>query len=132
VRVVSRDCERPNGMARTADQQKLYSADSGPCTLWVYEIAADGALKNGRIFADMSSVKTGVPDGLKTDEDGNVWVAGPDGIWVFNALGERLGIIALGEGATNCCWGGDFRDLHVTAGSCVYRIATNMNGTRTY
>lgn len=131
VRVVSRDCERPNGMALTANQQKLYLADSGPRTLWVYDIAADGTLKNGRLFADMST-GAGVPDGLKTDEDGNVWVAGPRGIWVFNARGERLGIIPMQGSPTNCCWGGDFRDLYVTVRGSVYRISTNVNGTRTY
>ncbi|HUZ46497.1 MAG TPA: SMP-30/gluconolactonase/LRE family protein [Terriglobia bacterium] len=132
VRVVSRDCARPNGIALTANQQKLYLADSGPRTIWVYEVAPDGTLKNGHLFADMSSDKSGVPDGLKTDEQGNVWVAGPGGIWVFNARGERLGIIKLPENPTNCCWGGNFRDLFVTCGACVYRISTQVNGTRTY
>lgn len=133
VRIVSRDCVRPNGMALSADQQKLYLADSGPRTVWVYDIAADGALKNGRIFADMSSDPTGVPDGLKTDEDGNVWVAGPRGVWVFDRLGALLGIIALPDSPSNCCWGGeDFRDLYVTHHDCVYKIRTNTRGTRTY
>ncbi len=131
LRVASRDCVRPNGMALTANQQKLYLADSGPRTLWVYDIASDGALKNGRLFADMSSGR-GVPDGLKTDEEGNIWVAGPGGIWIFNARGDRLGIVALPATPTNCCWGGDFRDFYATAHGSVYRIATNVNGTRTY
>jgi gluconolactonase len=133
VRVASRDCQRPNGMALTADQQKLYLADSGPRTVWIYDIASDGSLKNGRIFADMSAGKTGVPDGLKTDEDGNVWIAGPRGIWIFNERGVHLGVVALPKSPTNCCWGGDeFRDFYVTAGKSVYRIATNVNGTKTY
>ncbi len=132
LRVASRDCERPNGMALTANHQKLYLADSGPRTLWLYDIAADGSLRNGRVFADMSSGRTGVPDGLKTDEDGNVWVAGPRGIWVFNAGGEHLGVVALPESPTNCCWGEDFRQLFATGRSSVYRISTFVNGTRTY
>lgn len=133
VRVVSRDCVRPNGMALTADQQKLYLADSGPCTVWVYDVAADGTLKNGHLFADMSSDQSSVPDGLKTDEDGNVWVAGPRGIWVFNSGGRHLGIISLPDSPSNCCWGGQyFRDLYVTHHDSVYRIATQVKGTRTY
>ena len=131
VRVASRDCQRPNGMALTANQQKLYLADSGPKTLWVYDIAADGSLENGHIFADMSSGR-GVPDGLKTDEDGNVWVARPGGVWVFNARGKHLGIVPLPVTATNCCWGGDWRHFYVTGHTSVYRISTNGNGTRTY
>jgi gluconolactonase len=133
VRVASRDCVRPNGMALTADQRKLYLADSGPRTLWVYDIAPDGSLKNGHLFADMSSGQHGVPDGLKTDTDGNIWVAGPHGIWVFNAHGDNLGIIPLPKTPTNCCWGGrDYRDFYVTGGSSVYKISTNVDGTRTY
>jgi gluconolactonase len=131
VRVASRDCQRPNGMALTANQQKLYVADSGPKTLWVYDIAADGSLQNGHIFADMSSAR-GVPDGLKTDEDGNIWVAGPGGVWVFNDRGKHLGVIPLPVTATNCCWGGDWRQFYVTGHDSVYRISTNVNGTRTY
>jgi gluconolactonase len=132
VRVASRDCQRPNGMALTANHQKLYLADSGPRALWIYDIAADGSLINGHLFADMSSGRTGVPDGLKTDQDGNIWVAGPRGVWVFNARGEHLGIVALPESPTNCCWGGDFRELYVTAQRSVYKITTNVDGTRTY
>jgi gluconolactonase len=133
VRVVSRDCQRPNGMALTANHQKLYLADSGPRTIWVYHIAADGSLTNGHVFADLSFGKTGVPDGLKTDEDGNVWVAGPGGIWVFNSKGEHLGSVELPESPRNCCWGGeDFRDLYVTGLHTVYKITTTTRGTRTY
>jgi gluconolactonase len=133
LRVVSRDCVRPNGMALTANQQKLYLADSGPRTVWVYDIIADGGLKNGRLFADMSSDSTGVPDGLKTDEEGNVWVAGPKGIWVFDCNGAKLGVIALPNNPSNCCWGGaDHRDLHVTCHESVYKIQTNVLGTRTF
>jgi gluconolactonase len=133
VRVVSRDCVRPNGMALSANQQTLYLADSGPRTLWIYDVAPDGALRNGHLFADMSSDKTGVPDGLKTDEDGNIWVAGPHGIWVFNGRGDHLGIVTLPETPSNCCWGGDdFRDLYVTDHGSVYRIETHVKGTRTY
>jgi gluconolactonase len=133
LRIVSRDCVRPNGMALTANQQKLYLADSGPRTLWVYDINPDGSLANGHLFADMSSGQHGVPDGLKTDTDGNIWVAGPGGIWIFNDRGDNLGIVTLPRTPTNCCWGGrDYRDLFVTAGSFVYKIATNVDGTRTY
>lgn len=131
LRVVSRDCERPNGMALTPNQQRLYLADSGRRNVWIYDLASDGSLKNGYVFADMSSGR-GVPDGLKTDEDGNLWVAGPGGVWVFNVHGKHLGTIPLSETPTNCCWGDGFRDLYVTARTSVYRIETKVIGTRTY
>jgi gluconolactonase len=132
LRVASRDCERPNGVALAPNQQKLYLADSSRRNAWVYDIAADGSLKNGRVFADMSNGGRGVPDGLKTDEGGNVWVAGPGGVWVFNAQGQHLGTVPLPEGPSNCCWGEQFRDLYVTARVSLYRITTKVNGVRTY
>jgi gluconolactonase len=132
LRLASRDCERPNGVALAPNQQKLYLADSGRRNIWVYEIAPDGSLKNGRVFADMSNGGPGVPDGLKTDEGGNVWVAGPGGIWVFNAGGRRLGTVPTPENPSNFCWGEGFHDLYVTARISVYKIATRVNGTRTF
>ena len=128
IRTVAEDCERPNGVALAPNQQKLYVADSGRRNLRVYEIAGDGALRNGRLFAEV----TGVPDGLKTDEGGNVWVAVSGGIWVFDSQGKHLGTVAVPENPSNCCWGAGFRDLYITARTSVYRIATKVNGTRTY
>ena len=130
VRIAARDCDLPNGVALAPDQQRLYVADRN--LLRVYEIAADGSLRSGRVFADMQSGAPGGPDGLKTDESGNVWVAGPGGIWVFDPKGERLGIIEVPETPSNCCWGDAFRNLYITARTSVYRLETKVSGTRTY
>jgi gluconolactonase len=132
LRAVSRDCERPNGVALAPNQQKLYVADSSRRNLRVYEIAADGALKGGRIFAELKSDLSGGPDGLKTDEGGNVWVAGPGGIWVFDSHGKHLGTITTPERPSNCGWGDRFRSLYITARTSVYRLSTKVHGTRTY
>jgi sugar lactone lactonase YvrE len=129
VRVVARDCERPNGVALSPNQQKLYVADSGRRNLRVYDVAADGALGPGRVFAEMGQ---DVPDGLKTDEAGNVWVAGTSGIWIFNATGKHLSTAAIPEAPSNCNWGEGFHDLYVTARTSLYRLRTRTNGTRTY
>ena len=130
VRVVSSDCERPNGVALGPNQQKLYIADSGQKNVRVYEIAPDGALGKGRIFSELKSDEPGVPDGLKTDEEGNVWVTGPGGVWVFNSAGKHLGTIKPPEIPSNCGWGDGF--LYITARTSVYRIRTKAHGTRTF
>ena len=129
VKVVARDCERPNGVALAPNQQKLYVADSGRRNLRVYEIAGDGSLGSGRVFAETGS---DVPDGIKTDEAGNVWVAATSGIVKFDASGKRLETIAVPEPPSNCNWAEGFRDLYVTARTSVYRIPLKVNGTRTY
>ena len=132
LRVVSRECTRPNGVALSPNQQKLFVADSEQCNVRIFEINGDGSLKNGRIFCELKGDAPGGPDGLKTDESGNVWVAGPGGIWVFDSAGKHLGTVSLPETPSNCAWGAGFRNLYVTATTSVYRIETKVNGTRTY
>jgi gluconolactonase len=126
VRVASRDCELPDGVALAPNQQKLYASDTRGHRIWVYEIAADGALRGGREFARANA------NGLKTDEMGNVWSPGDHLIAVFDANGRRVGEIPMPEDPSNCAWGDGFRNLYVTAKTSVYRIETKVNGTRTY
>lgn len=132
LRVASGDCDRPNGVALSPNQQKLYVSDSGARNVRVFDIAGDGALGKGRIFADLKSDQPGNPDGLKTDESGSVWVAAAGGIWVFNANGEHTGTIRIPEPPSNCNWGEGFRNLYVTARTSVYKIQIKANGTRTF
>jgi sugar lactone lactonase YvrE len=126
VRAAPEDSTAPNGVALSPNQQKLYVADSKQGVLLVYEIAADGALKGGRVFAECRG------DGLKTDERGNVWVASEGGLWVFDSSGTKLGVVHTPEPPSNCNWGPGFRGLYVTARTSVYYIATKVSGTRTY
>ncbi len=126
LRVVAGDCAGPNGVALSPNQQKLYVVDWKQGVLRVYDIAGDGALGNSRVFAECRG------DGLKTDERGHVWVASKGGIWVFDAAGNRLGVIAIPEEPSNCNWGPGFRGLYVTARTSVYLVAARVPGTRTY
>jgi gluconolactonase len=132
VRLASRECTRPNGVALAPNQQRLFVADTDQRNVRVFDINGDGSLKSGRIFCQLQGDAPGGPDGLKTDESGNVWVAGPGGIWVFNAAGDHLGTVPLPETPSNCAWGAGFRSLYVTAVTSVYRIETKVSGTRTY
>lgn len=124
LRVATDDCKAPSGVALSPTQQKLYVADGA---VRVFDIAADGALRNGRLFVDVES-----PAGLKTDESGSVWVAAAGGIRVFDAHGKHLETIKTPEPPSNLCWGDGFRNLYITAGTSVYKLPTKANGTRTY
>lgn len=132
LRLASNECKRPNGVALAPNQQRLFVADTDARNVRVFDIAGDGALKNGRVFCELKGEGPGGPDGLKTDEGGNVWVAGPDGVWVFDRDGKHLGTVPVPETPSNCAWGASFRNLYVTARTSVYRIETTVNGTRTY
>ena len=71
----------------------------------------------------------GVPDGMRVDVDGNVFVTGPGGIWVWDPNGAHLGTIVLPESAANLNWGdSDYRTLYITARTSVYRLKTQARG----
>jgi gluconolactonase len=132
LRVASRDCERPNGVALSPNQQILFVADSAKRNIRAFDVGGDGTLRNGRVFCELKSDAPGGPDGLKTDEQGNVWIAGPGGIWVFDPKGTHAGTVPMPEAPSNCAWGSGFRNLYVTARTSVYRLDTRVNGTRTF
>ncbi|HYE66880.1 MAG TPA: SMP-30/gluconolactonase/LRE family protein, partial [Pyrinomonadaceae bacterium] len=86
----------------------------------------------GRLFAELrpwAANLRGVPDGMKADAEGNLYVTGPGGVWVFNPQGKRLGIINTPEQAYNCAFGdADLKTLYITAGTGLYRIRLNVSG----
>ena len=129
---VSEDCRRPNGVALGPRQNRLYIADSGRGNIRVQPISDDGTLAPGRVFAELTSDEPGVPDGLKTDERGNVYATGPGGLWIFDPPGRHLGTIVTPELPSNCCWGRGFRGLYITARTSVYYVETRVSGTRTF
>ena len=64
-----------------------------------------------------------MPDGMKCDERGNVWVTAPGGVWVYAPTGELLGKVRVPELVANLPWGGpDFRTLFMTATHSVYAV----------
>src|SRR5271167_3854531 len=76
---------QPNGLCFSPDERLLYINDSARRLIRVFDVAADGSLANGRLFASkiVSPTEAGGPDGMKCDERGNVWVTAPGGLWVY-------------------------------------------------
>lgn len=70
----------------------------------------------------------GLPDGLKTDKDGNIWTTGPGGVLVLSPEGKLLGRIDTGRPTANCAWGDDGTVLYITAQSYLCRIQTRTKG----
>lgn len=126
VQAVVRDLNRPNGLAFSPDGKILYVNNSDPAKNLVmrYDVAADGTLVNGRVFADLTSKVEGVADGMKVDAKGNVYTTGPGGVWVLSPAGRHLGTIAPPETPANCAWGDDGRTLYMTAVTSIYRVRT--------
>jgi gluconolactonase len=130
VRLLTKDLTQPNGLAFSPDGRHFYVDDSEQRNIRVYEVAPDGTLANGRIFGQEPGGKgDGVPDGMKVDENGNLFVTGPEGIWVWDAKGNHLGTIVMPEQPANLNWGDkDYRTLYITATTSVYRLEMKARG----
>lgn len=124
--------ESPNGLCLGADERVLYVDDTTRAEIKVFEIADSGQLRHGRVFASgITGSQPGVPDGMKRDAQGNIWVTGPGGIWVFDPAGTKLGMVEVPEVAANLNWGGaDWSDLYITASTSLYRLALAVSGSR--
>ena len=128
--LLTRDLTQPNGLAFSPDGKKFYVDDSEQRNIRVYDVAADGTMVHGRIFGEEPGGKgDGVPDGIKVDRQGNLFVTGPKGIWVWDANGNHLGTIDMPEQPANLTWGEkDYRTLYITATTSVYRLRVNTQG----
>jgi gluconolactonase len=130
VRLLTKDLSQPNGLAFSPDGKHFYIDDSDRRNIRVYDVAEDGTLANGRIFGEEPGGKgDGVPDGIKVDRLGNLYVTGPKGIWVWDAQGHHLGTIVMPEQPANLAWGNhDYHSLYITAKTSVYRLRTKTKG----
>ena len=130
VRLLTRDLTQPNGLAFSPDGRKFYIDDSEQRNIRVYDVNADRTLARGRIFGEEPGNKNdGVPDGIKVDKSGNLFVTGPRGIWVWDAEGNYLGTIVMPEQPANLTWGDkDYGTLYITATTSVYRLKTKTQG----
>ncbi len=135
VTLLTRDMTRPNGLAFSPDERRLYVAQSDEsAAIWrVFDLAKDGTLTNSRVLFDatpMTKTRRGLPDGLKIDVNGNLWAAGPGGVLIISPEGKHLGTIDTGQATANCAWGDDGSTLYITADMYLMRVRTKTKGNR--
>ena len=130
LRLLTKDLTQPNGLAFSPDGKHFYVDDDDKRNIRVYDVAPDGSLTNGRIFGEEPGGKhDGVPDGIKVDREGNLFVTGPKGIWVWDTKGNHLGTIVMPEQPANLTWGDkDYKTLYITATTSVYRLKMKTQG----
>jgi len=130
VRLLTKDLTQPNGLAFSPDGTRFYVDDSEQRNIRVYDVLTDGSLANGRVFGvEPGGPHEGVPDGMRVDQAGNLYVTGPRGIWVWDPQGHHLGTIEMPEQPANLNWGGPRCDtLYITATSSVYALQTTARG----
>ena len=133
--VVGRDeYEQPNGVCFSPGESQLYINDTPGAFIKIYDVNADGSLADGRMFFEgigSGVIEEGIPDGMKCDERGNIWVTGPGGIWVISSDGEHLGTIEVPENTGNLTWGGDdWHTLFIPSSTSLYSIRTKVGPRR--
>ncbi|MBL8168378.1 MAG: SMP-30/gluconolactonase/LRE family protein [Acidobacteria bacterium] len=128
VTLLTKEITRPNGIAFSPDEKKLYVASSDPDkAIWMaYDVKPDGTLTNGKVFFDgtawAKAGKPGLPDGLKVDKAGNLFATGPGGVHVFSPEGKHLGTFDTGVPTANVAFGDDGATLYITANTNVLRV----------
>jgi gluconolactonase len=114
---------QPNGLCFTPDERRLYVNDSHAGTIHVFDVDANGGLRNGRLWVVVGNDATGSPDGMKVDSKGNVYSCGPGGLYVYTPNAILLGVIRFEAPIANMCFGDDdLRSLYVTATDKVVRL----------
>ncbi len=128
VQLLIKDMSQPNGLAFSPDGKKLYVDDSDRKDIRVFDFSIPATVANERLFGEEKE-SGGVPDGMRLDEAGNLFVVGPKGIWVWDTQGHHLGTIIVPEQPANLSWGdNDYQTLYITATTSVYRIRTKTRG----
>ena len=125
------DLTRPNGIAFSPDEKYLYVDNSEPKKQWWrYRVLPDGKVTGAKLLCDATSdPRVGAPDGMKVDEDGNIYSAAPGGVWIISPEGKHLGTIVMPERTANVAWGGpDRKTLYIAASSTMYRVHLNIPG----
>jgi gluconolactonase len=122
--------EQPNGLCFSPDESLMYINDTPRALIRVYGVNADGTLSGGRLFFDgigSGGIEEGIPDGMKCDGRGNIWVTGPGGVWVISPEGEHLGTISVPENVGNIAWGGsDYKTMYMPSSTSLYRVRTKV------
>ncbi len=131
--LLTKELKAPNGIAFSPDEKILYISDLAPNKpAWMaFDVKDDGTITNERVFFDatvFTKAANGGPDGMKVDKYGNIFGAGPGGVYIFAPDGTHLGTIETGVATSNVNWGNDGSILYITAGSSIYRIKLHTKG----
>jgi gluconolactonase len=128
--LVADDFDRPNGLAFSPDEQRLYVADTPRYHVRVFDVRADGTLAGGAVCAQFREDHgVGRPDGMKVDAEGNLYTTGPGGVWIMDPDATLIAHLHFPEKTANLAWGDDdLRSLYVTATSSLYRLRTLVPG----
>ena len=135
VTKVAGDFVKPNGLAFSPDEKRLYVADTGashvvggPRHIRAFDVADDGTLSGGAVLAECSS---GLFDGFRVDRQGRIWTSASDGIHCIEPDGHLIGKIRIPEGVANVEFGGARKNrLFICGTTSLYSAYLTVNGCR--
>ena len=118
---------RPNGIAFLPGEKTMLVANSDPAepNWYAFEMGNDGEVVSSRIFysaAGYNKSLKGLPDGMKVDTKGNVFAAGPGGVWIFNSSGKLLGKLKLEQATSNIALSADDKTIYITNDMNILRL----------
>jgi gluconolactonase len=129
VKLTVEDTVYPNGLCFSPDESILYVNDTRLGLIRAFDVNADGSVRNGRVFHTLTGSEAGVADGMKCDQEGNVYCTGPGGIHVMDTGGKLIGRLRIPGHATNLAWGDDdWSSLYVTTYHFVFRTRLKIPG----
>ncbi|HSR49287.1 MAG TPA: SMP-30/gluconolactonase/LRE family protein [Acidobacteriota bacterium] len=134
LRLENDELSGPNGIALSPDERFLYVGnwDEQRKVVMRYPLGEAGRLGKGEVFFDMTRAPgQDAIDGIKVDREGNLYVSGPDGLWILSDQGEHLGTIIPPRHPHNMAWGGqDGQTLYLCSQDRLYRMRLNLPGIR--
>jgi gluconolactonase len=131
--LLTRELSAPNGIAFSPDERTLYVSNAARKRLvWMaFDVKSDGTLGRGRVLYDGTEStrgRRGTADGMKVDHRGNIFGAGPGGVYVLSPEGTLLGWFDFGGNVGNVAWGEDGSTLFIAANAAIYRVRLSTRG----
>ena len=120
--------EGPNGVILSADERRLYVSDSRAARIRVFDVADDGTLSGGKVFA---AAEEGVHyDNIRLDDQGRLWAAAlEDGVHCYAPDGTLIGRLRVPGTVANVTFGGPKNNrLFITAATTVYSLVMSVTG----
>lgn len=131
--LLTKNIKAPNGIAFSPDEKRLYvsNADLMNAVWMVFDVKPDGTIDNGRVLfaaGALTKSKPGGPDGMKVDREGNLFAAGPGGVYVLAPDGRHLGTIDLDAPTGNVAWGEEGSTLFIASNTNIFRVKLTTKG----
>ncbi len=131
VQLLASDFGQPNGLTFSLDEKQLFINDTDHGHVRVFGVADDGSISGGDVWAVPEGQGDGGCDGMKIDSEGNLFVTGPGGIFVYAPDATCLGVIQVPEVTANFTWGDDdLKTLYITASTSLYRVRVKVPGRK--